>query len=170
LQQRHQPLRGTVVAQHLGREAAYVVEHRGVREPLGEQRSEAEPLQRVGDDDRRLGGVGIAVEPHVARDRDDHPRPALGLGDQCDVVVAVDLGQVAQLGLGEARLRHQEAPLDRLVGQPVEAVLELLLVAGLDRPDRHPRSVLEDVTCDHGYKCDGRDGRRQCRPSQSGTS
>jgi hypothetical protein len=43
------------------------------------------------------------------------PRGVVGVdGDDRDVVAAVDLREVAQVGLGEARLGRQQAPAARL--------------------------------------------------------
>ena len=65
------------------------------------------------------------------------------LGHEGGVVVAVHLGEVAQLGTGEVRLRGEEATADREVGQLGEARRELGLVTGLDGTDEHPMTVFE---------------------------
>jgi hypothetical protein len=66
------------------------------------------------------------------------------------VVMAVDLGQVAQLGGAQLRLGGEEAPADGLRAQLREPVREQGLVRRADRPHADHRAGLK---CDkHGCR------------------
>ena len=100
--------------------------------PAGQQRAQPAPLEVVADRDRGLGGGRVVRQPHEAGDGAMSSVVAGRKADDRVVVVAVDLGQVAQLGRRERRLGAEEALLDALVGEVRHAFDELLLVVGAD--------------------------------------
>ena len=140
----HEPVGRVVVAEHRGREAPNASSRGRLGQALGEQRAEALALEGIGHHDGGLGGLGVVGEPHPPRHRGAAARLIVQhLGHEGGVVVAVHLGEVAQLGTGEVRLRGEEATVDREVGQIGEARRELGLVTGLDRTNEHPMTILE---------------------------
>jgi len=96
-------------------------------------------LQQVADDDRELGRLRVAGEADVSRHGDDRlgivAQAAGERGHQRVVIAAVDLDQVARVGLGQLRLGGQEAPVARLGRQPRVGGSQPLAVVGADRPD-----------------------------------
>jgi hypothetical protein len=98
-------------------------------------------VQVVADGDGGLGCLRVLLQPHEAGHRAD---AVIGIdGHDRVVVVAVDLGQVAQLRRRQVRLRAQEAALDALLGQAAHALRELLLVVGADLAEVDERVVRE---------------------------
>src|SRR5829696_8380480 len=124
---------------HRGREALDPMAQGLLDQLVAHAGAQALALQRVGDYDRDLGLRGI-LQPHEAAHAD---QVAVAVdGDQGHVVVAVDLGEVAQLRGREARLGGQEATLDRGLGEMREAPAEKGLVCGSDGPDANVHSSI----------------------------
>ena len=103
--------------------------------------AQALPLEVVGHDDRDLGGLGLLAQAHEAADRADLVRVRVRRGDQRVVVVPVDLGEVAELGIAQIGLGGEEALVDRVLRQVVDALVERVLVVGSDLPDLKAVSV-----------------------------
>src|SRR5581483_4020593 len=86
----------------------------------------------IDDRDRQLRAGRIVLGADVAGHADTLTRTGVD-GDQRLVVMVVDLGEVAKLGLGEATMRGQEPPVTRLVAQTLEAIQQCLLIGWRDR-------------------------------------
>ena len=94
---------------------------RPIREPIEQQRAQAPVLPLVGDRDRDLRARRVLVVADEPGDRD----PVAGVGvDRPErlVPVPVDLGQVLELGAGEARLAGQEPQAARFRAEAAEPV------------------------------------------------
>src|SRR5262249_6407818 len=97
-------------------EAAHAALARRADEVVKEELAEALALVIVGDRDRDLGHLGLVAQADEARDADAVPVAAVGgrHAAEREVVLAVDLGEVAQVRLREVLARREEAPVARL--------------------------------------------------------
>ena len=103
-----------------------------------ECRAEAPALPLV---DHGHRGLGAGRRRRAGRSGRRRPPPPVRVErDQRLVVVVVDLGQVAQLRLGELGDRGQEALVARLLAEPVERGDQRVLVGRLDRAHEDARS------------------------------
>jgi len=151
---REQPVRGEVVREHRRHETPDAALAGRVRQRLRERRAQPAVLEVVGDDERDLGDLGVARQPHPPPDADEHVRLLGPHRHERDVVAEVDLGQIAQLGRAQRPLRREEA----LVGAALREVLhpggKQGLVVRPDRPDHGPHVTFEA----HDHTIDGRAG------------
>src|SRR5262249_55725291 len=129
-----------VLDEHVGAEAGHAALARRRGEALEED--PPEPLALVVVDDREGGlrDLAAGLGANEAADAD-----ALAAGERADreVVAAVDLGQVGQLGGSELAARHEEAQHARPRRHPREAALDERLVVGAHRSELDDRSVVE---------------------------
>ena len=102
---------------------------------------EALALQRVAHGDRDLGGVGMPGVADEARDAGEAAGVELGHRDDRHVVTAVDLGEVTQLVVGQARLGHEEALVARLRRELAHAADQQRLVGRHDEAQTQARPV-----------------------------
>jgi hypothetical protein len=113
---------------------AVIPSSRAVGQSEGESGADAMSLPVVDNRDGQLGNTVIDRRPDVACDSD--PVAARGVdGDEGFVVMVVDVGEVAQLGVGQARMRRQKPPVARALAETVEPCLQSRPVLGTHRPD-----------------------------------
>jgi hypothetical protein len=95
-------------------------------------------------DDGRGDLDGARVLPRSGVAHDGHAAAAdRVIGDQRLAVVMVDVHEVVELALGEARLRGREALVPRLVRQCEHSGRECRAVAGAQRADQDGRAVAQ---------------------------
>jgi hypothetical protein len=128
-----------VLGQHLGDEAGDALLARGGGQVLQEHRAHAAALVGVGDVERHLGEV--VLDPVVAADPDDR---VAGQDDEGHPVGVVDLGEPAQVAVGQARHGREEAQVRRARRLGHVEGLELLGVLGRDRPQVRRAAVAQD--------------------------
>jgi hypothetical protein len=114
-------------------------------QPPGQRETEATPLPGVGDDGSVFGPIGarLAVE---SDDRHQFAGLVRIQRHQGVPLLAVDLGEVASLGLAELGQRREEALVDRPVAQATVEPTKGRDVGRSDRPHRHTRAV-----CQHDH-------------------
>jgi hypothetical protein len=105
-----------------------------------EQRAtQASSLPVVGDDDRDLG---IVVRAAAAGDA---PRLPARIVDRDDCLVGemVDVNEAVKFSRRQLGLAREEPPVAQLLAQPLDHRGETRLVLGLDRAQRHPRTIAQ---------------------------
>jgi len=122
-------------------ETPYAFLARSVGQPVQERSPHSTPLPIVDDSDGGLGCVGLARRAHVARNPN-----RLSVVIQCDdrlVVVMVHLGQILKLRGTQLGHRGEEAPVPRILAQPLEPPHEQVLVVRPDGTKPDPGAVTE---------------------------
>ena len=138
-----QALDRRVLGEHRGGEAPHAELDRAGGEQVAEVSTEALAVEGVADHDGELGRLGVILEPHEPADSGDVGGPVGQHGDERHVLCAVDLGQIAQVGVRQPRLGGEEALLLGLRGEQGPAAREQVLVVRPDRPDLDPGPVPE---------------------------
>ena len=146
---------GVVLAEHVGLELLDVVGAGDLRQMLEQHRADAAPLMRVGDRERNLGAprlAGHGVEEGVAADADDLLVGAVAQRrHQRHAIAEVELGELAQLVVGQARLHPEEAEIDRARAQPAEVIEQAGLVVGPNGAHVDRAAVAQDPV--DGKRC-----------------
>ena len=106
------------------------------------------------------------VGPDVAPRSNDRLAPyGFCRHDQRHFALEIDVDRTIELGVRGIVSVAEEPCVDRVLFQQPERFQKALTVCGPDRPDRHARSVLEDVAhrviarMVHGLSCSGRAAR-----------
>ena len=131
-----------VLRQHVGMERGDAGLSGGVREVRDQDRPEAAALERVGDADADLRAGHVAFAD-VLRTADHLARPAVGDGQQREVVPIVDL-RGPPGDLAHVDRRTAEAEVAGLVGEADQVVLDPLAIVGARRPDAHGGAIPKD--------------------------
>ena len=126
----HQPPGGLVVAEHRGGEAADAAARAASASARASARPRPWPCHGSPTTIAISAVCGRSGRRTQRATADELVRIVLQHRDERDVVDAVDLGQVAQLGAREARLGGEEALADALVAELAAGRREPVLVAG----------------------------------------
>ena len=113
------------------------LDERGAQKP-----AEALPLHLVDHRDGGLGRLRRVSQPSVASHAE---RPGVvfcyRLGDDCQTIPVVRLGELTQHPIGELRHRREEAPVTRLRREPAKPGRELAAIRGAQQSQAHLRTV-----------------------------
>jgi hypothetical protein len=136
-----------VRAEQLAAEVRDAALRGGGAQPEEQQLAEPAAVQLVDDRDRGLGGGRRVGQPDEARhaETDGLAVAVAALGDRAEreVMLLIDLGEVAQLVQGQRLLRAEEPRVARRRRQPLEPGEQELLVRGRDEPQPHHGAVAE---------------------------
>lgn len=135
-----QPKRRLIARDRDGDEAINALPPRAPGEQPQQAPTDAASLPFVDDGDGKLRCAGR--DPDVASNADGYPCLHVD-GDQRFVVAVVDVSQIVELEVGEGGSVSEEAPVARVVTQPLEDVGYERPVAGGNRSHEDPGTVGE---------------------------
>jgi pyruvate/2-oxoglutarate dehydrogenase complex dihydrolipoamide dehydrogenase (E3) component len=136
-------VRGTVVGEHDRGEPIDAPFAGSVRQSREQNAAEALTLELVADDDRELSRARILAQSYEPRDRDDAAGFGGRAGDEREVTLAVQVGEVAQLLAAETGFDRQEPLVLGFGGQASIGSLDARSVIGSNRPDPCPTTAVQ---------------------------